>query len=315
MKKNSKSLLRLLKIFLAVLIVALLIYLVDVDELLELILQADWVFFSLALLLVFFIRILMAIRWQAILCAENIDISFSGSLYINLISQSAGFISPGGLGADVVRGGSLYVQNKGLGEVAKLLIIDRMVGVLGMALVASFGLIYTLYYLEYPNTFELQLTLALSLVLMLAVFVAPWILNYLRSVLDAKKSFHKAVRRVVQLAKELTHFRYERRLLIYLLGLSVFMQVCRGGVFLLLFLSISVVLEPIVVFALTPVVFIMMLIPVSIGGFGVRELTTYILFKNFGVSLEQCVVLGLLFYSLQLIMVVPGIVMLLLKKS
>lgn len=311
---QKKKFISILKITLGLIVVAAILFFVDLETLWLSVRQADLIYFSLALSVVFILRVLMSIRWKVILNEEKIEITFMQSLYINLVSQSAGFISPGGIGADFVRGGSLYNQQKDLKKTARLLLLDRIIGIVGMLSVACLGTIYAMLFLNYADNRELQITFSFCLVMLLGIALAPWFVRLTHRFLE-RVSLPRVFGKIIKAMNDILGHQYPKRIIARLFGISVLMQVFRGGVFLLLFFAISVELEPLIVFALTPVVFIMMLIPIGIGGFGVRELSTYFLFQGFGVTLEQCVAVGLLFYALQVLMVLPGAAMLLFRSS
>lgn len=315
MKNKRSKILRSLRILLAIAILFAIITLIDTQKIWTLVKEVEIAYFCVALIAVILIRILMAIRWKAIVSEERIRISILESLYINLVSQSVGFISPGGIGADIVKGGSLYNKKKNLKSTTRLLLLDRIFGISGMLSVAIVGIVCAISVLGYRDIYQLKLSLIISIILLSGILIMPLAIGRIYTLTTNLTKMPSLPKKAISLANELFCGNYTKGILLKLFFISILMQVLRGAIFLFLFYSIAVQLEPAVVFALTPIVFIMMLIPVSVGGFGVREASTYFLFQSFGVTFEQCVAVGVLFYALQIVMIMPGIVLLIIGKK
>jgi hypothetical protein len=58
--------------------------------------------------------------------------------------------------------------------------------------------------------------------------------------------------------------------------------------------------------AIIPIVFLLMLLPISVGGIGVREGILVVYSGFLGVPTEQAVLAGLSFYFFQIMMLLPG---------
>ena len=102
--------------------------------------------------------------------------------------------------------------------------------------------------------------------------------------------------------------------LITLTLLSISVQLIRSLVFMFIFLGLGADVNIIYYFIFTPIIFILMLIPISIGGLGVRESALFAFFGPLGLSIATCTVSGLIFHALQLLMIIPGILIFNLRK-
>ena len=67
-------------------------------------------------------------------------------------------------------------------------------------------------------------------------------------------------------------------------------------------------------FCLYPVVLIASLIPLSIGGLGIREFANIAVFGAIGVPKDQCVSLGLMQYLMMLIVASAGLLLLIVSR-
>lgn len=99
-----------------------------------------------------------------------------------------------------------------------------------------------------------------------------------------------------------------------LMLLSVMVQLVRCLVFMSIFIGLGSQVAMIHYFIYVPLVFILMLVPISIGGLGVRESALFAFFGPLGLSIATCTVAGLMFHALQLVMIIPGLVIFLLRR-
>jgi hypothetical protein len=290
-------------------------FLVDFQTLLQAFLNVDLALFGGACVVVVCVRLLMSVRWKVLLDSRSISISLAESIYINFISHSVGFLLPGGVGADLMRGHHAYQKNKELMTVASAIVFDRLIGVFSMLFVAclsSFILV-----LAQDQTSEIVSRVfwlsALALVgMVLGVLCLYWFEQPIRRRFSGGGFLGKKISKLLTLfdARDLGKEIFSK-----LLALSLIMQLLRAGIFAFIFMALGIELELIYVFAFTPIVFIVMLIPISIGGIGVREGAIFLLYGALGVSLEQSISAGLLFYGAQVLMIVPGLMLMFLAAA
>ena len=286
--------------------------LVDFQTLMDALRKVSWLWFVGVLAVVFAIRVLMSLRWKVLLQSKGIDITFAESLYVNLLGHSLGFISPGGVGADIVRGHSAFKKSKDVVVAANVLAIDRLIGVFTMLLLALLST--SILYLLDVSASKITLTvLVFSALCLLAFPCGRGVILRLRDS-EYLKKFLRGKKRVL-FEKLLAIFDSKflsNRALSRIFLVSMAMQLTRVFLFLALFASLNVTVPFLFVLAFTPIVFIVMLLPLSFGGIGLREGALFMLFQEVGVTFEQSLAVGLLFYAAQVLMVLPGIVLYLL---
>ncbi|VAX26995.1 hypothetical protein MNBD_NITROSPIRAE01-1716 [hydrothermal vent metagenome] len=307
---NKKN---IFKLFVSLGILTVLLTSIDLVSLGKVMLNADPVFLSIALVFVLSIRFVMAYRWQVVLHLYRIFPKFLNLLSIVFISNSVGQLLPGGIGVDVVRSYQLSKEEGVATEIAASVFLDRVIGLFSMLLIAFISSV---------------VGATLNTVAPIYAFVSAGsltgflVLYSLRNKLtDLGYTQIKVQGRLKVIVVVLSRFieslgavRLPKVALFKLLLLSVSVQFIRIVIFFTIFLSLGVHAEFLLFMVFVPLLFIVMLMPVSIGGLGIREGALYLFFKQSGVSLETCTAAGLSFHFLQLISLLPGVLLYLLKK-
>ncbi len=308
---NKKN---IIKLFVSLGILTILFKSIDIASLGEVMVNVDVVFLSIALAFVLSIRFVMAYRWQVVLSAYRIFPKFLKLLSIVFISNSVGQLLPGGIGVDVVRSYQLS-KEEGVGtQIAASVFLDRVVGLFSMLLIAFVASVFG----------AVLNTVAPIYALVSAGLLTGFLILYLlRNKLTGLDYAHIKILQgklkvfVVVLGRFVASLRavhLPKVAIFKLLLLSVAVQFIRIMIFFTLFLALDVRPAFLLFVVFVPLLFIVMLMPVSIGGLGVREGALYLFFKQSGVSLETCTAAGLSFHFLQLISLLPGVFLYLLKK-
>jgi uncharacterized protein (TIRG00374 family) len=255
----------------------------------------------------------MAIRWKMLLGFYQIRASILKLVEIMFVSNAVGHLLPSGIGADIIR---VYELSKSKGSTDKVLasvFLDRVFGLISMLLVAFLAAWYA--------NITGQIGWAIPLLISTAVLLAP------AGFIIARYSFSKNIRLDTsrELLIKITDF-YNKFIsalrqtaipaygYIVLILLSFFVQFIRSLVFLFLFIGLGADMPVVNYFIFIPIVFILMLLPISIGGLGVRETALFAFFGPYGLSVATCTVSGLIFHALQLVMIIPGLIIFLLRK-
>ena len=100
-----------------------------------------------------------------------------------------------------------------------------------------------------------------------------------------------------------------RPVLILVLSVSVAVQFARCVVFWCLYAALGNPVSLVHTLSFVPLVFLATSIPVSVGGLGVREGALIALVGQLGVSVEVNLAAGLVFQSLTLLVLLPGLVL------
>ncbi len=285
---------------------------VELDVLGDAFINVNLSLLVVALCFVLSIRFIMTFRWQIVLRLYKLFPKFFNLLSIVFISNSIGHLLPGG-GIDVIRSYQLSKEEGVVAEVAASVFVDRVVGLLSMLLIAFFASIIGFLLSETPILY-LFITSA-ALIIFLAIYslrkrLAAIKYDSLVSAGSLKFVFSAFNKFVISLSNA----PLPRAAVLKLLALSMAVQLVRIIVFFIIFAALGVQVDGLLFMLFIPLLFIIMLMPISVGGLGVREGALYLFFNPYGVSLEDCTAAGLLFHLLQIISLLPGLLLFLLKK-
>ena len=234
---------------------------IDLREFMPVIRAANLWAIAASLGIIILVRLAMARRLQRVAQRFNLFPSYHAAIAMLMTSSLAGFVLPGGLAQDVVRGvqlNSLFGKPK---AALSAMLLDKYFGIiailpLGVAALAVVGH---------------MLPVAMSLVFFggfagaVAATLAAGMMGgerLKRLPLPAKIS------RLLQLIAE--HIGLSRSFA-ELLSISLVVQILRSAATVALFYAFDVGINPILAFVYIPVVVIVIIAPISIGGLGVRE--------------------------------------------
>jgi uncharacterized protein (TIRG00374 family) len=285
---------------------------IDLSNLFSTIKKANYWLILLALGVFVFNRILISLRWKVILSAYDIPATLLNVIKIIFVSMPAGFLTPGGAGTDLARGYQVSKQHGQTADVAGSIIIDRIIGLYSMFFVA-FIAIYISPPIEYM--YEMRMILTVSILLLtVGGLVGLYILRVYGSRVNI--SFSKKLNaQLSKLINALADFSVLKKIFMPIAIISLLVQFCRCVVFYFLFLSLGVQLDFIYFLVLVPLVFVLLFMPISLGGLGVRETSLLFFFAQFGVASEVSVSAGLLGYGLEMLMLLVGILIFLIGKK
>ena len=306
---NNGGLSRLLRILVAVVLTAYVIWRADPALVLRQAAGLDWRWAVAAIVLVLVDRGLMAFRWMVLLCAltPGSRPPFAEILRIFFVSTFVGSFLPSVAG-DVYRAYSLSRLRVDGVQSAASVVMDRALGVLSMVVVAIVALAFAREMMAVPGVGATVGVSALGCAVGAAALYstrAASAAHMLTSWLPGKKLRYlsggliDAVRRYTHHHRELTTVLLSS---IAVQGLRVLQAFCLG-----MALGISAPLW--VYFVFIPLIVIVMQVPITISGLGVSQWMFELLFTRVGVTSEAAVALSILFVALAFIGNLPGAVL------
>lgn len=252
-------------------------------------------------------RFLIALRWKLLLDVHGLALSLWTLNKVIFISMFAGQFLPGVIGTDVVRGYRVAKEHGRAGTVAMTLLLDRVIGIYAMSVVAVVGAVIS----EAAGRPTRLLPAIASF--LAALLIGAWVglaaLDRLRSRPWFQGTrFDKPWNKLLGVASSATGLLHHPRALAAVFGVSIGIVTVRCFVFYSLYRAFGspVPFDALMVFV--PVMFVAVLIPLSVGGLGVREAALVYLLRIIGVPAEVSVSVGLMFQFLQIVTSSPGIV-------
>ena len=278
--------------------IALLVYLLQKqgwEQILEAVQQIGAGRFLIAILLVIVSRLMMVGRWYILLRSTDEPIPFMDTLRLTFAGLFANNFLPSTIGGDVVRlAGAVQGGYDGVVSAASL-IVDRLVGMFGMALTLPIGL-----YQAILNPPQFGST-APQTVPLAAGILPGSVRKILEKVITKARSL---LRRLLEAAG--MWIRKPRALLASLLFTGLHMA-CLFGI---LWVFLSGMNDPVpywLISGLWSLVYFVTLVPISINGLGVQELAiTYAFSTLGGASESSALTMALLIRTLFMLASLPG---------
>lgn len=272
----------------------LLVYLIarEWDAILSAVKEVAWYYLLAAMLLTCISRICVWLRWHVLLRSAAVPIQPLQSLRLVFAGLFASNFLPTTVGGDLVRFAGAVRLKYDAAVSAASLVVDRLVGMAGMATVLPIGLVrfFSMPLPELPGGDMPQIEAgSLS------------IAGLLKWALDKGKKMLNSVWQAVKL-----WVGHPRGLLLaYLMTWGH--MLC---VFLTVWMLMASMKQPIsfwMVAGLWSMSYFFTLLPISINGLGLQELSLTFLFVNYGgVSLQSVVVMALMMRVLQILVSLPG---------
>ncbi|MFA5357267.1 MAG: lysylphosphatidylglycerol synthase transmembrane domain-containing protein [Candidatus Omnitrophota bacterium] len=306
MELFKKSVLMLLRISVSVMLLIFLFNLVDKKSLIEIIKGADKSLIVLAFLTLLATYSLCVLRWDMLLKAAHIHLPFG-----RVIISSAGglFFSlflPSTIGGDLVRSIDLAVHTKKSHEVVATVLLDRLSGYIGLVLIAILAVIFG-WDLVHDNASTLISVAVISVILavLLLVLFNSFIYSKINKLLHSPgagriRGFIKDLHREVHI------FRHHKVIVVNNLLLSLLIQAIAPVTFYIIALALGVKINMIYFFIFIPVIGAITLLPISLGGLGLRDATTIFFFAKAGVGKDLAFAMSLVSFSFILIIGVLG---------
>ena len=279
----------------ALVLTVLIIQQVDFSEFAPILAEADLLDIALSLLFIILVRAAMALRLQR--AAQQFDLcpGYHASFAILMSSSLAGFVLPGGIAQDALRGVQLNSLFNRPGAALSAMLLDKYYGIVAILPVGVAAIMVVGDSLPPALNYTFYLAFAGAIV---ATLSAKYISNWLPRLRLPEK-----INRLFAVIADnigLSHSFAE------LLGLSLVIQVLRCLSVIALFYAFDVGIDPLLGFVYVPIVVIVIIAPISIGGLGVREGILLALFLPMGADAERLVLVGIASLLIELASALPG---------
>ena len=258
----------------------------------------------------------MAWRWQLLLAAKGIREPLGWLTGLYFIGYAAGQVLPTSVGGDAVRIIEHGRKRPGRrGEVAAAVLFERVIGSAGTLIMVAIGLAAAVG--RYDG---IQFLVWLEL-LFVALVGAGFFLLFSKRARNrlgwlGKVAAKLRVEGPARSLYEAMHgYRDGPRVLLVVLLVTVTLQACRIVAIWLCGEAVGVDVSPLVYVILGPLLFLVMMVPFTINGLGVREAFFVAFLGRFGVAADAAFATGFLFYAVTIATSIPGGVILLWRSA
>jgi uncharacterized protein (TIRG00374 family) len=289
-KKTQNRILNLLKVVVSLGVLAILLSKVDLEQVLQLMKEMDWLLFLAALLLFLSGSLVRAYRWGSLVWSLGVQVSWRRLVALYFVGSFYSLFLPTGVGGDAIK---MYELSRDEGKTAAAIssvLVDRFLGLfvlLAMALLALVGG----YRLVTP---EARLIIAIlfagSLIGVVLVLQRTWI-----EALGRRLGLDRLLDRIEILRElyESLHL-YSQAALLRATAASIIWNLILILGYYLLGLAVGIGLSLWYFFLFVPIISVLLMVP-SLGGLGIREGSTVLLFSQVGVDEHQALALALAF--------------------
>jgi len=280
----------------AVILLVLIYQQVDLTEFMPIIRATNLWAVAAALALITGSRLAMAWRLQGVAKRFDLSPSYHAAFAMLMTSSLAGFVLPGGIAQDVVRGlqlNSLFGKPK---AALSTMLLDKYFGIIAILPLGVAALLVVGHLLP----------AAMSLVFFAGFIGAVLVTLFARPIGEVWLKKVRLPEKVSGLLAIIADHVGLSRSFAGLLSLSLLIQILRSAATVALFYAFDVGINPILAFVYIPVVVIVIIAPISIGGLGVREGVLLALFLPLGADAERLVLVGLTGMVIELVSSLPG---------
>lgn len=304
MKQKIKRIaIEFIRIGVGVGIIALLLRKIDIQKIFHIILNINLWFFLLAFIVYIFAIILCLNRWQMLLIGANVNLSLKRTAVSFLTGLFFNLFLPSAIGGDVIRTMHLSGHTKKPKEVAATVLVDRLSGSIGMVLIAIIAILIGGNYIKDTSVFISVAVLSLVLGGGVLVVFNNFIYQKISKFLHRGGKIREMIK---ELHQEVYLFKHRPQIIINNLILSLLIQFTAPLTFFILSKALNYHIDFIYFLVFVPVVLAISMLPVSIGGLGLREASLMFFFTRAGLSGEHGFILSLLIFSFTVVIGLIG---------
>lgn len=287
---NKKTIIFLLKAVVSISLLTFLLTKIDWPTVTK---NLDKAILSLLLLAIFLNvveRFELTYKWNLLIKVRGIVVKFARLFWINSIGSFLGLFLPSSLGTDVVRGYYLVKNNSERSVSISSVFVDRVLGLISLLLL---GLVSLLFAGNLVSKFNLNLYLVVLTIITL-VLVYIFQRNETKRILELlylKLKQHRIIEYAMKLHGSILEYKKYPKTLLLSFVITILVQVTRVLTYYAIALAFDVRISIVYFFLFVPLIMIVMMLPITIGGLGLREGTFVAFFTMVGMSVNDAVVI------------------------
>jgi len=298
----------LLKVVVSLGLIIFLINQVDFKGIVNILKNVDITMIIYAMILLTFQVFIATTRWQFVLKCQKIMLDYKNTLQILWSGLFFNQAMPSSVGGDVIRGYYLKKQGMTLGRATLGVLMDRLFGMVGLVLLvlASLPLLFELINDSIARSGVLFIALGISLALLFIFFTDK---------LPGNFSHLKVIRGFYSLSQDGRHCISKNYNGLIIIIISILIHLISVVTVMTMAIGLGINVEWSGFLLIIPLVTLMMVVPISIAGWGVREGVMVVGFGYLGVAPEAALALSILYGLLVLVVALPGGVVWALKRN
>ena len=259
-------------------------------------------------------QLLSCWRWQVVLWSSGHSAPMSSLLSSYFAGMFLNIFLPGALGGDVYRVYRVAQSTKDSEVALVSVFLERFTGLAALSGLAVIGLAPAFKLIGRWDILLLFAACVGSLVGAVLLIVSPKLLICLEPWL-IKFRLSTVAARFAKIQILLRTFAQHRKALILSMGLSLLLQLAIVYYHYLVAQQLKIPISYLELLVFIPIIVVVTLLPISLGGIGLKEGLWVYLFSRIGLSVEQALLLSLTITVLGWMLSLPGAVVLLLDSA
>ncbi|MGQ9618257.1 MAG: lysylphosphatidylglycerol synthase transmembrane domain-containing protein [Candidatus Aminicenantia bacterium] len=286
-------------IFRFIVSISLIIYVftkIDLKNVTNCVKEANFLLLIFSLSLHFVGAFLGSSRWKVLLDSYGINLKQSSLYKLYMIGSFFNAFLPTSVGGDAVRMLKISSLTEKRAQAVTSVIVERFIGMLVLYIISFFSFLIYFKINEQREIFFTILILVFLSLLFIAFIYSPLAEEILRRIPSyfLKEKFEKMRYSLISLGRD-------RKGVVKVFILTTILQVNVVIYYFLISISIGINLSILHFFILIPLILTITMLPITIGGIGLRESGFVLLFSKFGVLPEKALVLSILGYFISLV--------------
>ena len=249
-------------------------------------------------------RMVMILRWMLLLRGSGITIGVSRAASIFLVSSFVGSFLPAGVGGDAARAYGLSRRDASGSEALASVLVDRLLGIVSLVVMGAIGLIAW----PPPGAVRWQASI-FALLVLLAALALFWTDVLLAAFVKGERRESGLIARLHAVGDAVARYRLRRGILLNVMVWSIVVQVLRIVQAYLLGLGLGIEVGFAAYLLFMPVGLLMLLLPISVSGFGLPQGVFVWMLRPLGVADVQSIALSTLIVLTGLAGNLPGLVL------
>jgi uncharacterized protein (TIRG00374 family) len=229
-----------------------------------------------------------------------VRITTAAAARLFLVSSFVGSFLPAGVGADAARAYGLSRESVSGSEALASVAIDRLLGVMSIIVMAMVGVVVW----KPARDPRLIVTIFALMIVCRLILSADW---WLRLLVPSRLHDHPVIKRLIRLGEALSRYRGRRSVIARVMIWSLLVQVLRITQAYYLGVGLGMAVPYTYFLLFMPVGLFMLLLPISISGFGVPQGVIVWLLRPVGVPDAQSFALSTLIVLTGLAGNLPGL--------
>lgn len=290
MKKN-KIFLGLIKTVVSISLLLFILININWNEVSRNLKGANYYLLFVTLLLFIIERSEITYKWNLLIRARGINISFIRLFLINLIGSFWGLFIPSSLGTDVARGYYLAKNNAEKSISVSSVFVDRILGTFSVVLFALVSIIIAGDLFSKINIKIYVFLFSAILIVVFYLFQKEGTAKVLVRILT-KIRYKKLGEIFIKLHKSILEYKKYPKTLMFSFFFTILAHITRVLIYYFVALSFNISVPLIYFFLFIPLITLIIMIPISIGGLGVGEGAFVAFFSFAGISLSNCIIMA-----------------------